>query len=115
MRRVLAAMLIALGISAWCGLESASADETPCGTLVCVPTVAGIDTSMSRDRVAGLKQTPADDGQTPIDAAYIGPRYEYETTSGCTDNAPGEVGADAQCTRAVTAQGVGKVGFTRRG
>jgi len=103
MKRSLGALLITLVISGWLAGQSAWAAETPCGTLVCAPTVGGVDTSMSRDRVAGLKKTPSDDGHTPIDVAYDGPRYEYATTSGCTNNAPGEVGADAQCPRAVTA------------
>jgi len=97
------ALLVSVQPAASQAADPSPISPPPCdGFASCAPTQSGLDTSMSRDKVAGLKRTPSDDGHEPIDPAYDGPRHEYATTSGCTNNAPGEAGADAQCPRAIT-------------
>lgn len=73
-----------------------------CGGLSCSVDGGGADTSMSRDVVLSLGRYPGDDNTTPIDAAYNGPRYEYDTTIACSIQPPGGPAAEALCTVAIT-------------
>ncbi len=80
------------------------AEGGPCEVLVaCSPTAGGVDTETARDQIVALPKTPADDGRSPVDAAYNGPRYEYGSTTACTANPPGGAATDALCTMAITA------------
>lgn len=73
-----------------------------CGRYIkCGGNHGGIDTSTSRDQVANLPQAPGD-GRTLIDAAYVGPRYEYDTTIACSIQPPGGPAAEALCSVAIS-------------
>ena len=84
---------------------AAPADDGPstCGKATCSARKSGIDTSMSRGSVVNLPRGPGDDGSALWAPVADGPRYEYGSSTSCTVSPPGQVGADALCSGAVTA------------
>lgn len=103
-----ARILVGIGLMVSCLIlvpgQAGNADpSTRCGRLnICTPGGGGVDTGMGREAVANLPNIPGEKGNSPVDAAYTGPRYEYGTTVACTIQPPGGPAAEAMCSLAIT-------------